>query len=124
MNESNENKLLVTLKGEVEKEISQMTLERGRKLLEDGGVLIFLGWDLNSTLVFGRFLHDIDAKPKLSPEGVTQVYMGSMYNPTEHSMLIWCLCPPHKKPMKVGETDPIVTVDLGVNVSKLNKAQI
>lgn len=118
--------------------MSQMTPERERKLLEDAGVLIFPKWDLNSALLFDSFLCDIDAKLKLSPNGVTQVYMGSMYNLDEHSMLIWSLYPPQKRPMiidtqkyfghimtmKVGETGPIVTIDLGVNVSKLKKAQI
>lgn len=118
--------------------MSHMTPKRGRKILEDVGVLIFLGWDLNSALVFDSFLHYVDAKLKLSLEGVTQVYMGSMYNCDEHSMLIWSLYPPQKRPMiidthkafghimtmKVGETNPIVIVDLGVNVAKLNKAQI
>lgn len=56
---------------------------------------------MNSALVFDSFLHDIDAKHKLSLEGVTQVYMGSLYNPDKHSMLVWSLYPPNKKPMVI-----------------------
>lgn len=113
-----------------------MTLETGRKLLEDAGVLILPRWDMNSALVFDIFLHNIDAKHKLSPDCVTQLYMGSLYNSNKHSMLIGSLYPPNKKPividtlkafrhimtLNIGEINPIVTVDLGVNIAKLNKA--
>lgn len=50
--------------------------------------------------------------------------------------MIWALYPPQKNlviidtekafghvmTLKVGETDPMVTTDIGINVSKLNKA--
>lgn len=53
-------------------------------------------------------------------------------------MLIWALYPPHKRPkiiniekafghtmtLKVGEIDPIVIVNIGINISKVNKAQM
>lgn len=40
---SNEKQLLVALDNEIEWEMGQ----RGRKLLEEASVLIFLGWDIN-----------------------------------------------------------------------------
>lgn len=81
--------------------------------------MIFLGLDLNSSLVFDSFMHNNGATNKLSPEGVTKVYTRSRYNPDENSLVIWALYLPHKKSMiidterefghvmtlKVGETD-------------------
>jgi len=93
---------------------------------------------MNFALVFDSFIHKTDDKYKLTPEGVTKVYMGTDYNNDENSLMIWALYPPHKKitvidtekafghvmTLKAGETDPIITADIGINVAKLNKAQI
>lgn len=89
-------------------------------------------------MIFDSFLHDVSVKHKLSPEGVTQVYMGSLYNPNKHAMQIWLLYPSSKKPivtdtqkafghimtLQIGEEGPMMTTGLGVNIAKLNKAQI
>jgi len=126
------------LKVEVEKEMEDMTPEKGRELLRESSVMIFLGLDLNSTLVFDSFLHSNNTKHKLSSEGVAEVYTGTKYNPDENSLMIWALYPPNKKlaiidtekafddvvTLKARETDLVVIVELGVNVAKLNKAQI
>lgn len=96
VNTSNERQLSVTLENEVAQEMDLMTPKKGRKLLKDVNVLIFPGWDMNSALIFNNFFHDVGAKHKLSPEGVTQVYMGSLYNPDKHAMQIWSLYPPRK----------------------------
>lgn len=107
-------------------------------MLEDARVMIFLGLDLNSALVFDSFLKDNSATHKLSLEGVTKIYAGSKYNPDEGTLMIWALYPPHRKPvvidtekvfghfmtLKVGEVDLVVTADIGINVAKPNKAQI
>lgn len=135
---SNENQILSKLKMDVKNEMKNMTPERGRKLLEESHVMIFPSLDLNSALFFYSFLHDNGAKHKLNPKGVIEVYTRSSYNPDANSLMIWGLYPPHKKSviidtkkefghvmtLKLGEVDPMVTADIGINVTKLNKAQI
>lgn len=71
--------------------MKNMIPKKGRKLLEESGVMIFLGLDLSSSLVFDSFLHNNDAKQKLSLEGVAQVYTGLRYNLDESSLMIWAL---------------------------------
>lgn len=126
------------LKMSVDREMAGMTPEKGKRMLENVGVMIFPGFNLNFALVFDSFLKDIDATYKLSPEKVTEVYVGSKYNPDEGSLMIWALYPPHKKlvsidtekafghviNLKVGEADPVATAEIGINVAKLNKGQI
>lgn len=135
---SNEDQLLNTLKLSVEDEMKNMTPKRGRKLLEESSVMIFLGLDLNFSLVFDSFLQDNSATHILSPEGLTEVYTGSKYNLDEGSLMIWALYPPHKRSiiidtektfghvmtLKVGEVDPMAKTEIGINVAKLNKAHI
>lgn len=135
--DNNEGLLLETLRMDIEQEMRTMTHEKGRKLLGDVGVLIFPRWDLKFTLVFDSFLHNSGAKHKLSPEGVTQVFIGSGYNQDEHALWVWAMYPPHKKPLivdtkkafrhvmtfKVGQANPIATANFGINIAKLNKAQ-
>lgn len=130
--------MLNTLKLSVENDMKDMTLKRGRKLLEESGVMIFLGLDLNYALVFDNFLQDNNVTHKLSPEGAIEVYTGSKYNLDESSLMIWALYPLHKKSiiidtekafghvttLKVGEVDPVAIAEIGINVAKLNKAQI
>lgn len=71
-------------------------------------------------------------------KGVDDIFIGSRYDQDEKSMLLWALYPPNKRPMiidvdkafhhmmklKVGEVDPMVTADMGIDISKLNKAQM
>lgn len=136
---SNEEQLLNNnLKSSVEEEMKSMTPKKGRKLLEDAGVMIFPGLDLNSTLVFDSFLKNSNATHKLTPEGVTNIYAGSKYNPNDRSLMIWAMYPPHKKffvintekdfghvmTLKFGEVDPMAIAEIGINVAKLNKAKI
>lgn len=135
---SNAEQLLNNLKSSMEREMKDMTLEKGRKLLEDAGVMIFPRLDLNYALVFYSFLKNNNATHKLSPKGVTKVYTRSKYNPDEGSLMIWAMYPPHKKSiiidiekdfghvmtLKVEEVDPMATTEIGINVAKLNKAQI
>lgn len=54
--------------------MKNMTPEKGRKLLEESGVIIFPSFNFSSALVFDRILHNKDGKHKLSPKGVTKVY--------------------------------------------------
>lgn len=82
--------------------------------------------------------HDNNAKSKLSPIRVTQVFLGSGFNLDEKLLILWEFYPSNKRPMivdiekefghvmtlKVGEEDPMIIVDLGINMAKLNKAQI
>jgi len=121
----------------VDNELEEMTPSKGRQLLKEVGVMIFPSLDLNSTLVFDSFLNNTDDRYKLTLEGVNEVYMGTKYNNDENSLMIWTLYPPHKKiaiidtektfghvmTLKVGETDPLITADIGINFAKLNKAQ-
>lgn len=74
-----------------------MTPEKGKKMLENFGVMIFHGLDLNSALFFDSFLRDNNCTHKLDKEKVTEVYAGSKYNTNEGSLMIWALYPPHKK---------------------------
>lgn len=46
-------------------------------MLEDASEMVFLCWDMNYFLFFYFFLHSSVAEHKLSPEGVTGVYIGS-----------------------------------------------
>lgn len=62
----------------------------------------------------------------------------SRYDPNEEEMLLWALYPPNKRTkiidvdkvfghmmrLKAGEVNPIVTDDLGIDITKLNKAQM
>lgn len=134
----NEEQLLAQLRKCVDDEMTNMTTKMGKKMLENVGVMIFPGLDLNSALVFDSFLKDSHATHKLDKEKVTEVYARSKYNIDEGSMMIWALYPTHRKSvvidtekefghvmtLKVGEADPIATADIGVNIVKLNKAQI
>lgn len=136
--DNNEGQLLGTLRMDVDREMETMTPEKGRKILEDTGVLIFPRGDIKFVIVFDIFLHNSGANHKLSPASVTQVFNGSRYNPNENFLLIWELYLPNKRPMlvdtekyfghvmtfKVGETDLVVIADMGINVAELNKAQI
>lgn len=71
-------------------------------------------------------------------QGVNDVFIGSRFDQDEESLSLWALYPPHKRPkiidvdkafghmmkLKVGEIDPIVSADIGVDISKFNKAQM
>ncbi|XP_057816402.2 pentatricopeptide repeat-containing protein At2g13600 [Cryptomeria japonica] len=75
---------------------------------------------------------------KLDIQGVNDIFIGSRYDPDDEAMRLWALYPPHKRPkiidvekdfghmmkLKVGEVDPMITVDMGVDISKLNKEQM
>lgn len=59
-----------------------------------------------------------------------------MFDPSEESMILWALYPPNKRQkiididkefshmmtLKIGEVDPIMTTNIGINISKLNKS--
>jgi len=133
---NNERQLIDMLKIIMDNELKTMTPSKGRQLLNEASVMIFPSLDINSSLVFDSFLHNTNGKYKLILEDVTEVYMGTKYNNNENSLMIWALYPPHKKTtiidiektfghvmtLKVGETDPLITIDIGINVAKLNKA--
>lgn len=67
----NEEQLLNQLRKCVDDELIGMTPKKGRKMLENAGVMIFPELDLNFTLVFDSFLKDSNATHKLDKEKVT-----------------------------------------------------
>lgn len=54
--------------------MQSITLERGRELLQDAGVLILPGWDMSSTIVFDNFKKRGDTTMNLSEEASDKKY--------------------------------------------------
>lgn len=47
-----EEEQMKRLQDEIDTLMKDMTLEKGRKMLKEAGVIIFSGWDMNSALMF------------------------------------------------------------------------
>lgn len=134
----NEAKLLKKLKEEIDVEITTMTPQKGSQLLTEAKVIFFLEWDLSASLIFDSLLHSENKEFKLDIQGVNDVFIGSRFDQDEEYLRLWALYPPHKRPkiidfdkafghmmkLKFGEIDPIVFIDIGVDISKFNKAQM
>lgn len=126
----NEGELLKRLKEEIDAEITTMTPQKGRQLLIEAGVILFPGWDLNASFIFNSLLHSENKEFKLDIQGVNDVFIGSRFGQDEESLRLWDLYPPHKRPkiidvdkafghmmkLRVGEIDPIVSIDIGVDI--------
>ncbi|XP_059070895.1 uncharacterized protein LOC131861063 [Cryptomeria japonica] len=82
---------------------------------------------------------EIDKKDfKLDIQGMNDIFNKLRYDPDDEAMCLWALYPLNKRPkiidvdkafshmmkLKVGEVDPMVTTDMGIDISKLNKAQM
>lgn len=134
----NEVEMMMRLKKDIDIEVETMTSQRGRQLLVEAGIIVFPGWDLSASFIFDSLLHSANKDMKLNIQGVQDIFIGSRYDPKEEEMLLWALYPPNKRPkiidvdktfghmmtLKVGEVDPIVIADMGINISKFNKAQM
>lgn len=97
---------------------------------------MFPGWDLSASFIFDSLLHSDRKDVKLDIQGVNDIFIGSRYDTNEEEIFLWVLYPPNKRPkiigvdkafghmmkLKVGELNPIVTTDLGIDIAKLNKA--
>lgn len=127
------------LKKEIDKEMESIIPERGRELLQEVGVLLLPRWDISSTIVFDSFRKRGDKTINLTNEASDKMYSRSGYNPYEATLLIWSLYPHEKRPavidnpnrmfghllvQRVGDTNPMETTELNVNVEKFTKAQI
>lgn len=110
----------------------------GRQLLSEAGIIIFPGWDMSTSFIFDSMLHSENKDFKLDIQGVNDVYVGSRFDQNEEAFLLLALYPTNKSPkiidvdkafghmmkLKVGEVDPIVIADMGIDISKFNKAQL
>lgn len=47
----NEAKMLKRLKEDINEEVATMTPQRGRKLLNEVGIIVFPGWDLSASFI-------------------------------------------------------------------------
>lgn len=131
----NEAKLLKILKEEIDAKITTMTPQKGRQLLTEVGVILFLRWDLSASFIFDSLLHSENKEFKLDIQGVNDVFIGSRFDQDEESLRLWALYPPHKRPkiididkafghmmkLKVGEIDPILSANIRVDILKFNK---
>lgn len=61
----NEAELLKKLKEEIDVEITTMNPQKGRQLLTEVGVILFLGWDLSASFIFDSLLHSEKKEFKL-----------------------------------------------------------
>lgn len=134
----NEAEMKWRLKEDINAEVENMIPQKGRKLLVEAGIILFPGWDLSASFVFDTLLHVDNRDMKLDIQGVNDIFIGSRYDPNGEEMLLWALYPPNKRPkiidvakyfghmmkLKVGEVDPMVTADIGIDISRFNKAQL
>lgn len=134
----NEAEMKKRLKEDIDAEVETMTPQKGRQVLVEAGIIVFPGWDLSASFIFDSLLNSDNKDMKLNIQGVKYIFIGSRYDPNEEEMLLWALYPPKKRPkiidvdkafghmmtLKVGEVDPMITADIGINVSKFNKAQM
>lgn len=117
--------------------MESITPERGRELLQEVGIFLFHKWDISSAIVFDSSRKRGDKKMNLTDEESDKIYSRSRYNPNEATLLIWSLYPHDKRPVvidnpnqmfgnllvqRVGDTNPMDTVELSVNVAKFTKA--
>lgn len=134
----NEEEILQKLKANIDVEMETMIPQRGRQLLVEAGIILFPGWDLSASFIFDSLLHADNKDFKLNVQGVNGIFIGSRYDLDEQAMLLWALYPPNKRPknidvdkafghmmtLQVGEVDPMVIADIGINISKFNKTQM
>lgn len=111
------------LQDEIDALMKDMTPKKGRKILKEAGVIIFSGWDINSTLLFDGFLKKQDLNQLVLPQEIDKLFIGSGYDPDQIDLLQWALYPKGKRPIivdieetfghlmihQVGKTDPRVT---------------
>lgn len=90
---TNESRLMQELQKSIDSQMSKMTLERGRELLQEDGVMIFLGWDISFVIIFYSFVRGQDTNMKMNAKCVDRIYTGSGLNPDDKSFLTWALYP-------------------------------
>lgn len=114
-----------------------MTLERGRKLLNEEGLMVLPSWDLSAS-IFGSLIKSGKKDMKLDVQGVKDVIIRSRLVEDEKSMLLWALYPPHKSPqiidvdqdfghlmtLKVGVIDPNKVARKKVDLALFNQVSV
>lgn len=71
------------LKEDINAEVDNMTPQKGRQLLVEAGIIVFLGWDLSASFVFYTFLHLDNRDMKLGIQAVKDIFIGSRYDLNE-----------------------------------------
>lgn len=84
----NEAELLKRLKEDIEAKLVTMTPPKGRQLLAEARVILFLGWDLSVSFVFDSLLHYDNKDLKLDIQGVNDVFIGSRFDQDEEALLL------------------------------------
>ena len=85
------------LKEHIRAKFESMTPTRVRKLMNEVGIMVLLGWDLSASFIFNsmiKFRKDV----KLDVQGVKEIFIGSRFVEDEKSILMWALYPPYKRP--------------------------
>ena len=75
-----------------------MTRKRGRKFLNEVGIMVLPGWDLSASYIFDNVIKYRKKDMKLDVQGVKDVIIGSIFVENERSILLWALYPLQKRP--------------------------
>lgn len=113
---------MANLKEDIKREVEKMTLERGRKLLNEVGIMDLPGWDLSASYTFDCLIKSGKKHMKLDVQGVKDVIIGSRFVENKKSILLWDLYPPHRRPQII-DIDQVFEHLINLKVGVINTSK-